>query len=341
MNASEPKDLVVEKATDAVLERLEHLFIGANRVIASDIVDTAMRALRSEQKDSVGRLKAAGCTSADGTFIHASTESVLNALGVNRPEQKDSVSVPREQDCVSGLKRASQIVQDYIDEAESKRPPKEIWNNNREVSPSQFMLACVKNAIDDEVAAPVDAAPGHTDLMVTPESLDAWLEKNPPPEFPSTPAPIAEDVHVDRIEDGDLIIVKDAIAVCRIPAIIENAFPGISLRLASGLTGSAAEMRERCAGAVAREAGFAEAEAEECASVERAVRYSAVAKTLRKLEKEIRSLDPQEKRAMGEVDREKIMEIINNQIRTDHLGIVKNADELANAILSLIGGRGQ
>jgi hypothetical protein len=25
-------------------------------------------------------------------------------------------------------------------------------------------------------------APGHTDLMVTPESIDAWLEANPPPE---------------------------------------------------------------------------------------------------------------------------------------------------------------
>jgi hypothetical protein len=25
-------------------------------------------------------------------------------------------------------------------------------------------------------------APGHTDLMVTPESIDAWLEKNPLPE---------------------------------------------------------------------------------------------------------------------------------------------------------------
>ena len=24
-------------------------------------------------------------------------------------------------------------------------------------------------------------APGHTDLMVTPQSLDAWLAENPPP----------------------------------------------------------------------------------------------------------------------------------------------------------------
>jgi hypothetical protein len=35
---------VIERAVDAVLERLEHLFIGANRVIASDIVDTVLRA---------------------------------------------------------------------------------------------------------------------------------------------------------------------------------------------------------------------------------------------------------------------------------------------------------
>ena len=30
-------------------------------------------------------------------------------------------------------------------------------------------------------------APGHTDLMVEPESLDAWLEANPLPEDPMTP----------------------------------------------------------------------------------------------------------------------------------------------------------
>ena len=29
-------------------------------------------------------------------------------------------------------------------------------------------------------SAGVCEAPGHTDLMVTPESLDAWLEANPP-----------------------------------------------------------------------------------------------------------------------------------------------------------------
>jgi hypothetical protein len=29
---------------------------------------------------------------------------------------------------------------------------------------------------------PTPEAPGHTDLMVTPESIDAWLVENPPPE---------------------------------------------------------------------------------------------------------------------------------------------------------------
>jgi hypothetical protein len=33
-------------------------------------------------------------------------------------------------------------------------------------------------------------APGHTDLMVTPESLDKWLESNPPPESSPTKADV-------------------------------------------------------------------------------------------------------------------------------------------------------
>lgn len=39
---------------------------------------------------------------------------------------------------------------------------------------------------------PVPEAPGHTDLMVTPESLDAWLDANPPPPVPvGEPKPFA------------------------------------------------------------------------------------------------------------------------------------------------------
>jgi len=42
----------------------------------------------------------------------------------------------------------------------------------------------------DAILSLLDAtpAPGHTDLMVSPESLDAWLEDNPPPVEPSPEA---------------------------------------------------------------------------------------------------------------------------------------------------------
>lgn len=43
----------------------------------------------------------------------------------------------------------------------------------------------------DIIRAIKDTPPGHTDLMVTPESLDEWLEDNPPP-APTEPVDWAE-----------------------------------------------------------------------------------------------------------------------------------------------------
>lgn len=63
--------------------------------------------------------------------------------------------------------------------------------------------------------------PGHTDLMVSPESLDAFLADNPLPEDPA-PLPVAEDV-VERITDPIERIIADALLGANVPFTSEKS----------------------------------------------------------------------------------------------------------------------
>lgn len=50
-------------------------------------------------------------------------------------------------------------------------------------------------------AAASRAAPGHTDLMVTPESLDAFLERNPPEADEKVSRAAAKDCPAERLKN--------------------------------------------------------------------------------------------------------------------------------------------
>ena len=71
------------------------------------------------------------------------------------------------------------------------------WNNGTHVKLHGYrrkLVDAIPEAAEALAALRSTFAPGHTDLMVTPESIDAFMEANPLDEAHSTPSPKREEV---------------------------------------------------------------------------------------------------------------------------------------------------
>jgi hypothetical protein len=71
------------------------------------------------------------------------------------------------------------------------------------------------SALEALASPPVPEAPGHADLMVTPESLDAWLDANPPP-----PVPVGEAA--DLVSRAEVIRICGELAKIELDYVLEG-----------------------------------------------------------------------------------------------------------------------
>jgi hypothetical protein len=96
-------------------------------------------------------------------------------------------SWPLDESVAPALRGGEDVLRDIMNVLESTQ---RAWHNEKTVSSYHPYVPFgrapeLRKRVDDLLARmEQERAPGHTDLMVTPESIDAFLEANPPPDPP-------------------------------------------------------------------------------------------------------------------------------------------------------------